>query len=168
MKVSIPKGAGHGMKIRLKGVGNYSVGANAKGHIHFILVLAEHELFAINGSDVHAGLPITFKQAILGGDIKVPTLYGDVDVTLPKESKNGDVLTVSGSGVPNKPNSTVKGDQYVHLIVDMPKGVSDEIREVINGIDDSGCTYETINEYNGVCENIKKEIGRANNEDKTG
>lgn len=159
-EVDIPRGIKDGNVIKLRGVGMYCPGPNVHGDIDVVVRVAKHDFFDLKGSDIHIMTPITFKQAIVGGDVVVPSIYGDVVIKVPKQSKNGLALCVHGKGVPVSPDSKTNGDMFVHLIVDIPQGFSTEFEESIRGIDDSKCFYDHVDQFSKTSENIRKERER--------
>ena len=74
--------------------------------------------------------PITYGQAVLGDEIEVPTLDGNVKIKVPAGTQPGDINRMQGKGV-QRLNSRSKGDQYVHFTVAVPKSITPEQRELI-------------------------------------
>ena len=77
---------------------------------------------AINREDIHVIQPITMAQAVLGGKISVATLTGDTLLTVPAATQEGDKLILRQRGI-KKPQSAMKGDQFVHFHICIPKYV---------------------------------------------
>ncbi len=162
IEIEIPKGVKNGSILNLKGKGNYNPRKKSFGDIYFIVELSEHSFFKLANVDVHVYIPLTFKQMILGCEISVPTLYGDVVLQIPPETQNESIFKLINLGLPESPNSKIKGDMYVHVVVDFPRGISDEIKEKLKSIDDSVFKYNSVNKYKKTESQIKKELENFN------
>jgi len=167
LNVSIPRGVREGTELRLAGQGNYSPGARKSGDIIVIVHVAEHQIFKIAKSDVHFNLPISFKQALLGGVLRIQTPYGGADLKIPACTNTGATLVMANSGLPIAPNSPVIGDLYAHIIVNVPRGITPELKELIEQINDSDCTYEKVSSFQEDSEQTRLECERAKSESET-
>ena len=98
----------------------------------------------------------------MGCEISVPTLYGDAMLQIPPETQDESVFKLGGLGLSEGPNSQIKGDMYVHIVVDFPRGISDEIKEKLNSVDDSIFKYESVKKYKKMESQIKKELENFN------
>ena len=79
---------------------------------------------------------ISFGKAVLGTDIKVPTIDGDVTYKVPAGTQSGTVFRLKGKGVP-RVNSAGRGDHYVKVIVDVPKSLNSEQEEALKAFMDA-------------------------------
>jgi len=158
IEIEIPKGIRDGSILNLRGKGNYNVRKRVFEDIHLIVEIAEHDFFKLASTDIHVYIPLTFKQMILGCEMSIPTLYGDVLLQVPPETQNEAIFKLSKLGLPESPNSSIKGDMFVHIVVDFPRGISDEIKEKIRSIDDSVSEYDFVKKYKKIETQIKKEL----------
>jgi molecular chaperone DnaJ len=156
--VDIPPGIKHGMSMILKGQGNSCASLNAHGNIVVCVNAENHPFFNVRNEDIYTVVPITFKQAITGDVVSTPSLYGSVSLTVPKETKSGSVFKLPGLGLPISPKSTTKGDMFVTVFIDIPKGISDELLESIKRLPDTGAVYEDVSKYNSISSIIDKEL----------
>lgn len=117
LDVTIPKGAGEGQVIRLRGQGAPGRGAEA-GDALIELKIAPHPLYRREGADLIVDAPVSVPDAVLGGKIEVPTPEGRVKVTVPKGANSGQVLRLKGRG--GYQNGR-RGDLKARLIVTLPE-----------------------------------------------
>ncbi|HKJ77043.1 MAG TPA: DnaJ C-terminal domain-containing protein [Gammaproteobacteria bacterium] len=126
LRVRIPSGITEGRQIRLAGQGGAGVEGGPAGDLYLEIEFAPHPLFHADGKDIHVNLPIAPWEAALGGQVKVPTLGGSVDMKVPAGSRSGQRLRLKGRGLPGSP----PGDQYVVLQVVVPPAKTDEDRKL--------------------------------------
>lgn len=130
VKVNIPAGIDAGQRIRYENEGHAGINGGEKGALYVEVRVAPHKLFARNGADVHLEVPINFVDAILGCSIQVPTLYGDKEVKIPEGTQSGTVFTLKGCGI-KKLKGNGKGDMFVKVIVEVPKNVNREQKDLL-------------------------------------
>jgi DnaJ-class molecular chaperone len=119
LRVKIPAGVKDGTKLR------FAAKDENQSDVFVELKVRPNEKFRRSGDDIETELPISLPEAILGGEVEVPTLDGQVLLKIPKGVNNGTKLRVKGKGVPNR------GDQYVTLRVVLPKTVDAQLEEAI-------------------------------------
>jgi DnaJ-class molecular chaperone len=118
LEVKIPPGVEDGQILRLRGKGAPSPGEGPPGDALVQIVVQPHRYFTREGDDIHLELPITIKEAGLGGEVRTPTTTGSVMLRIPPHSNAGDVLRLRGKGVKRGRSA---GDEIVKLKVMMPK-----------------------------------------------
>jgi DnaJ-class molecular chaperone len=116
--LKLPNGVEEGTKIRLAGKGEQ--GPGGPGDAIVTISIAPHPFYRRDGNDIRLDLPVTLKEAVLGGKVKVPTPDGPIMLTIPRGSSSGKVLRIKGRGFTGK--SGKRGDQLVSLEVDLPSG----------------------------------------------
>jgi DnaJ-class molecular chaperone len=130
IRVKIPAGVQSGVKLRLAGLGEPGVGKMPTGDAYVELNVLPSSLFKREGNDLEVEVPISVSEAILGAEVKVPTIDGPVLLKIPSGSSSGKKLRLSGKGILN--NSTGKrGDQYVVLKLIIPPNADAEIKQAI-------------------------------------
>jgi DnaJ-class molecular chaperone len=129
LKVSIPPATREGQILRLRGKGRPGIGGGADGDALIEIEVRPHPLYRRQDDDIHLEVPISLKEAVLGGRIDVPTPSGAVSMTLPKWSNTGTVLRLKGKGVVRRDGS--HGDAYVTLKVVMPSEPDPELERMI-------------------------------------
>jgi DnaJ-class molecular chaperone len=120
LDVTVPPGTVNGQIFRLKGQGLAGIGGGEAGDALVEIEVAPHDFFQRDGIDVRVEIPVTLQEAVAGGKIDVPTIDGDVSLTLPEGSNTGTVLRLKGKGLAMS-NDAGRGDQYVTLKVILPK-----------------------------------------------
>jgi len=119
LDISIPEGVKDRQTLRLKGKGMPGIGGGPAGDAYIGVHIQPHAFFTRKDSNIHMTLPVSLTEAVLGGKVKVPTVGGTVEMTVPKGSNTGDTLRLKGRGVLDA-KSKQKGDQYVRLEVVLP------------------------------------------------
>ena len=114
--LKLPKGLEDGARIRLAGQGQPGPGGN--GDAIVTIEIAPHPFFSREGNDIRLTLPVTLKEAVLGGKVRAPTPDGPVMLTVPKGATSGKVLRLKGKGFTDKAGK--RGDLKVTLAVDLP------------------------------------------------
>ena len=84
-----------------------------------------------DGNDIRMDLPVTLKEAVLGGKVNVPTLTGTVALSVPPNSNTGTVLRLKGKGI--APANATPGDLYVKLVVTLPERPDGELAKFVEG-----------------------------------
>ena len=128
LQVTIPPGVEDGQILRLRGKGAPSLGEGEPGDALVQIAVRPHRYFICEGDDIHVELPITLKEAALGGEVRAPTTTGSVMLKIPKRSNTGDVLRLRGKGVKKRDGA---GDELVKLKVMMPTEPEPELEAFI-------------------------------------
>ncbi|MGJ3649341.1 DnaJ C-terminal domain-containing protein [Sphingomonas sp. GlSt437] len=116
IELKLPAGFEDGTQIRLAGKGE--PGPGGPGDAIVTLSIGAHRYFTRDGDDVRLDLPITLAEAVLGSQVRVPTVESAVMLTVPKGANSGKVLRLKGKGFHKKVGG--RGDQLVTLLVDLP------------------------------------------------
>jgi DnaJ-class molecular chaperone len=127
LDVTIPPGTRDGQVLRLRGKGGPGFNDGPPGDALIEISVLPHPLFTRKGDDIHLELPISLREAVLGGKVEAPTPTGPVAVTVPKWSNTGTVLRLRGRGVARLDGS--KGDELVTLRVMLPKTPDPELEK---------------------------------------
>ena len=121
LEVELPAGMVTGQRIRLKGQGI------SGGNLFLKITVSPHAFFKIEGSDIFCQLPVTPAEAVLGGQIEVPTLDGRVKMTVPSGVRSGQRLRLAGKGYPS---NGIRGDQLVEIQIIVPQNSTPQAREL--------------------------------------
>jgi DnaJ-class molecular chaperone len=128
-EVAIPKGIGEGQRIRLAGQGGAGMGGGPNGDLHLIVRLQEDPTYKRRGDDLYVDLPVSIYDLILGAEVNVPTLSGEVAMTIPAGTQNNRLLRLTGRGMPHV-KMKGSGDEYVRLIGQLPQNLSDKEKKL--------------------------------------
>lgn len=134
IKVNIPAGIDAGQRITYQGEGNAGRNGGERGSLVIEISITPHRLFRRSGSDIQLEIPITIAEAALGCTILVPTLGVPQELKIPEGTQSGTVFKLKNQGV-KKLRSNDKGDMYVKIIVEVPKNVSREQKELLRKLD---------------------------------
>ena len=126
----IPAGVETGSRLRLSGKGDAGPGGAPAGDLFVILKVREHSFFRRDALDVHCRFPVTFTQAVLGAEVRIPTLDGEEKIKVAPGTQGGTVFRLRGKGIPNL-NGRGRGDQYVEVQVQVPTKIDGRQREII-------------------------------------
>ncbi len=133
--VDIPEGIDDGQGFKIVGEGNSGVNGGPSGDAIVMVNVRPHPIFERQGSDVYCELPVTFVQAALGDEIQVPTLDGKVKFDLREGTQPGDEIRLRGRGIKRQGYSG-KGDQYVKIVVEIPRDLSREQKQILRSFDE--------------------------------
>ncbi len=122
LEVSLPDGMFTGQSIRLREQGI------AGGDLYLKITVSPHPFFKVEGADIFCQLPITPSEAVLGGQVEVPTLDGLVKMSIPSGVKSGQRLRLANKGYPDDKGR--RGDQIVEIQIVAPKNLSSQEREL--------------------------------------
>ena len=134
LDVAIPKGAGDGQTIRLKGQGAPGRGGPA-GDALIELKISAHPVFKVDGADLTMDQPVSLYDAVLGGKIPVRTPEGTVSMTIPKGSTSGKVLRLKGRGAYANGK---RGDLLAKLMIALPEGEDEALTKLAQKRRDEG------------------------------
>lgn len=131
LEVTIPAGIDTGNQLRLSGKGDAGSNGGPNGDLYLEFVVNKHPIFMRENDDIYLDLPVTIPDAALGTKIEIPTLYGNVKLTIPEGSQSGDRHRLKGKGVENVQTGR-KGDMYVVINVVIPKKLSREQKKLFD------------------------------------
>ncbi len=135
--IDIPAGVDTGSYMRKRGMGQAAPNGGTPGDLIILFRVEPHKLFVRDRFDLKINLPISYKTAVLGGVVKVPTVDDTFDFTVPEGTQSGTVFTVRGKGIRSARNGT--GNLIITVIVEIPSKLSKEQKKELedwdNGIE---------------------------------
>jgi DnaJ-class molecular chaperone len=127
--VTIPKGVREGQRIRLAGQGGAGYNNGPRGDLYLIAQFPEDKTWERRGDDLYIDLPVSIYDLVLGGDVAVPTMDGEVSMTVPAGTQSNKFMRLGGKGMP-KLKSEAHGDEYVRLIGTLPTDLNDKEKKL--------------------------------------
>jgi molecular chaperone DnaJ len=128
IEVKIPAGVKTGSRVRIAGTGGEGYGG-AKGDLYLIITVKPHPLFERQGDDLYVNVEVPLTTAVLGGEIKVATPKGNLELKIPPETQNGRAFRLAGQGMPHL-GKTSRGDLKARVKVVLPTNLSPEEKEL--------------------------------------
>ena len=142
VSVTVPAGATDGGKLRFKGKGGPGENGGPAGDLYVTTHIRRHPYYSRDGADVVLDLPVSFAEAALGTEVRVPTPDGGhVKLKIPAGTQSGKVLRMRGKGAPNLSGSGY-GDLKVRVNVAVPESLTDEQREALEAF--AGLSAEDV------------------------
>lgn len=128
--VNIPAGVDTGNVMPLRGQGEHGLRGGSAGDLYVRINVTPSKVFTRKGNDVYIDTHISMAKAALGTEITVTTVDGNVKYTVPAGTQSGTMFRLKGKGIP-RVNSSGRGDQYVKVIVDIPKSLTKAQEEAL-------------------------------------
>ena len=128
--VRIPPGVKDGQRIKLEARGESGPAGSKAGDLYVVVRVEPHRVFGRRGSDLTLELPVSFVEAALGANVKVPTLNGPVTLKIPPGTSPGRTFRIRGKGAP-KPKKGSPGDLLVTVRLDVPSKLSSEEKDLL-------------------------------------
>jgi len=134
LDVKVPAGVDSDSILPLRNEGNVGSRGGRNGDIYVTFKVKPHPLFRREGTDVYIDIPLTFAQAVLGDEIKVPTLEGKVKLKIPEGTQSGTIFKLKNKGIAS-PNGYAKGHQYVTVELEVPRKLTDQQKKLLREFD---------------------------------
>ena len=135
IEVTIPAGIDDGQAIRISGKGEPGTNGGPRGDLLVAVSISKDPNFVRDGYDVLSEVRISYPTAVLGGEIKVKTVDGEVLYDVKPGTSSGTRVRLRGKGMPTLRNENVRGDAYIDLIVDIPTSLNKEQKEALLAYD---------------------------------
>jgi molecular chaperone DnaJ len=156
VSINIPSGVEDGMQLKVSGKGNDAPFDGYPGDLIVLLNVEDHPLLKRENNNLHYDCYISFSDAVLGNDVKVPTVTGQVKIKIEPGSQSGRILRLKGKGIPSI-NGYGTGDILIHLNVWTPQKLSKEEKEFFNKYKDSdNFTPNPTNKDKSFFERVKE------------
>ncbi|QIG89372.1 J domain-containing protein [Chryseobacterium sp. POL2] len=137
VRITIPAGIYDGQQIKLKGHGNPGVNGGPHGDLYITFNIAEDSVFKRNGDDLKIDVNIDLYTALLGGDVMVPTLDGQVKLKVKSVTQPGTSVRLKGKGFPVYKKEGHYGDLFVTYRIDFPKELNEKQKELVEQLKNS-------------------------------
>jgi curved DNA-binding protein len=131
LKVKIEQGTRDKTRLRIRGMGSPGSHGGEKGDLYLNIHIIDHPFYEVNGDDLYFNLDVDLYTAVLGGNVQIPTLdHKKLSIVIPPETDNGKLLKLRGQGMIEQESKSKRGDLYVRIIVQVPKHLSKEEKEL--------------------------------------
>ncbi len=130
VSVNIPAGIDDGQILRVAGQGNMGQNGGQRGDLNVRISVRKSQLFERKGFDVWTEIPITYSQAVLGDEITVPTIDGNVSYTVPAGTQPDTIFRLRGKGI-QKLQRDGRGDQLVKVVLEVPKNLNKKQKDAL-------------------------------------
>lgn len=134
--ITIPAGIDNGQVVTARGLGDAGLNGGSAGDLRVGVTVNAHKDFVRDGYDIHYEKHISIVEACLGVKVRIPTLDGDVEYHVPAGTQPNEVFRLKGKGI-QRLNSIAKGDLFVHIVVDIPRELTNEQKNLLKQFDKS-------------------------------
>lgn len=131
VKVTIPRGAATGTKVRLAGEGEPGAAGGHPGDLYLVVEVEEDPRFRRQGDDLYVDVDVDLFTALLGGTASVDTLARPVKLKVPSGTQSGRLFRVAGKGMPKLRQADAHGDLYARALIKIPAQLNDEQRQLV-------------------------------------
>ena len=136
--ITIPEGIDTDNRLRVAGKGEAGLNGGKPGDLYVEFTVRDHEFYKRDEDDIYIDLPLTITEAILGCKKEVPTLYGNVNLSIPAGTQSGTKLRLKGKGVTSVTSSLKrKGDMYVITKVIVPEKLTRDQKKLIESLNNT-------------------------------
>ena len=149
LEVKVPAGVDTGNQLRLAGKGDSGTNGGPNGDLYLEFRVKDHELYERDGNDIYLELPITITEAVLGCKREIPTLYGNVKLSIEAGANTGDKHRLKGKGVEDL-HSGSKGNMYVIINVVIPEKIDKKQKKLFEELNDTNLKtseFKKIEDY---------------------
>ena len=136
ISIKIPSGVDNDDRIRLSNEGEAGINGGPSGDLYVDITVKEHSIFTREGSNLFCNVPTSYSTAVLGGVVKVPTIDGAVNLTIPSETQSGKVFRLRGKGITSYRDTRV-GDLYCKLQIETPINLNSKQKSLLKQFEES-------------------------------
>ena len=137
IKVVIPAGIDNGQSVRIRGKGEPGDNGGPRGDLLVVVEVSRHPIFQRQDYDIFSTAPVSYATAVLGGDIRISTVDGDIIYNVKPGTQTDTKVRLREKGVPSLRNKNVRGDHYVTLVVQVPTNLNAEQKDLLRKFDDA-------------------------------
>jgi len=129
LEVKVPQGVKTGSRVRVAGEGQPGTNGGPSGDLYLVVTVQPHSRFERKGDDLHIEVAVPYVDAVLGGEVEVPTMTGRVALRVPELTQNGRQIRLKGKGMPVLGHADRAGDLFVRVRIELPDHLTTEERE---------------------------------------
>jgi molecular chaperone DnaJ len=154
IEINIPAGVDTGSRLRVSGEGEPGINGGPTGDLFVYITVKPHEIFERHGDDIWCEYPLNIAQAILGDEIIVPSLDGNVKLKIPEGTQPGTSFRLKGKGI-NRLRGYGRGDQHVRIKVSIPTNLNESQKELIKKFSQTLTKRNEANKEKGFFKKMK-------------
>jgi len=136
ISIKIPSGVDNDDRIRLSNEGEAGINGGPSGDLYVDITVKEHSIFTREGSNLFCNVPTSYSTAVLGGVVKVPTIDGAVNLTIPSETQSGKVFRLRNKGITSYRDTRI-GDLYCKLQIETPVNLNSKQKSLLKQFEES-------------------------------
>ena len=136
ISIKIPSGVDNDDRIRLSNEGEAGINGGPSGDLYVDITVREHSIFTRENSNLFCSVPTGYSTAVLGGVVKVPTIDGAVNLTIPSETQSGKVFRLRGKGITSYRDSR-NGDLYCKIQIETPVNLNSKQKSLLKQFEES-------------------------------
>ena len=136
ISIKIPSGVDNDDRIRLSNEGEAGINGGPAGDLYVDVAVREHSIFTREGSNLFCNVPTSYSTAVLGGVVKVPTIDGVVNLTIPSETQSGKIFRLKGKGITSYRDTRI-GDLYCKLQIETPVNLNSKQESLLKQFEES-------------------------------
>ncbi|MBV8206007.1 MAG: molecular chaperone DnaJ [Acidobacteria bacterium] len=134
LEVKVPAGVEDGTRMRFNGKGHSGAHGGGAGDLYVVLHVKDHPFFEREGNNLYCAMPVSYAQAALGTELRIPTLQGEHALKVPEGTQSGTIFRIRNQGVPVL-NGHGRGDLYVEVKVVTPARLNKRQRELLQELE---------------------------------
>jgi molecular chaperone DnaJ len=157
LEIKIPAGVDNGARLRIQAEGEAGIQGGTPGDLYVVIYVEEHPFFQRQGNNIYCQVPIGIAQAVLGGEITVPTLEGEEKLKVPEGTQSGSVFRLRNKGIVSL-GERGRGDQFVTVNVVIPSKLNKEQRQIFESLARVSKDEELVQERN-IFDKVKDIFG---------
>ena len=150
--VNVPSGIDNGERLRVPGRGHAGENGGASGDLYLEFHIKEHKYYERDGLDIYLEVPINMAEAVLGCKKEIPTIYGNVKLTIPGGTDSGDKQRLKGKGIKDSTSRRI-GDMYVIFKVVTPKKLARDQKKLFESLTKTDLDDSEIDRFNKFTKN---------------
>jgi len=136
ISIKIPSGVDNDDRIRLSNEGEAGINGGPSGDLYVDITVKKHSIFTREGSNLFCNVPTSYSTAVLGGVVKVPTIDGAVNLTIPSETQSGKVFRLRNKGITSYRDTRI-GDLYCKLQIETPVNLNSKQKSLLKQFEES-------------------------------
>lgn len=160
VKINIPAGVDMGSRLRVSGEGEAGKKGGPFGDLYVVIYVKPHSVFERHDKNLYTEVSVSISQAVLGADIKVPTLEGKAKLKVPSGTQSGTIFRLKGKGMPAL-GGYGKGDEHVRVIIEIPTEITKEQKELFEALSEVENNPGNPGEGKGIINKVMDEVKDA-------